>query len=129
MSAFTDVLAAHQVTDERRWANERYCSCGEAVHTMIPARSHAAHVEVELAKAGIAITQLPEPDETHEATEDEHGRRLWSTEGGCVTAFDSGWYEIDSQYSHDDDPQKLRGLAAALLAAAASIPTKEASNA
>ena len=119
MSAFTDVLAAHVM--ENFYAG--FCKCGEG--SFIDDQEYGAHVEVELAKAGIAITQLPEPDETHEATEDEHARRLWSTEGGCVTAFDSGWYEIDLQYSHGYNPQKLNGYAAALLAAAASIPTKE----
>ena len=63
MSAFTDVLAAHArhpQSDLYYWE----CECGEwgdgVADAPDSAFQHAAHVEVELAKAGIAITQLPE---------------------------------------------------------------------
>ena len=78
MSAFTDVLAAHSRVRHPRAETDfaLMCACGwETIVTLdeieyepdryldaepILLARHAAHVEVELAKAGIAITQLPE---------------------------------------------------------------------
>ena len=103
MSAFTDVLATHGSTADfhgKVW----HCVCGEQFETVA---AHAAHVEVELAKAGIAITQLPE------------GRVI------------NGWWEGESTAVNIDafGPGELLRDAAAYLAAAASIPTKETPNA
>lgn len=85
------------------------CDCGERFQyaKKFARVQHAAHVEVELAKAGIAITQLPE------------GRVI------------NGWWEGESTAVNIDafGPGELLRDAAAYLAAAASIPTKETPNA
>ena len=121
MSAFTDVLANIIRTVD----GQHDLGAGEL----------AERIEVELAKAGIAITQLPEPD----------GKGAWAIEGtdlevkvkrarstqpsdpGLSVLFNSPNRpsRIEKSYDMSVGPD----LAAALLAAAASIPTKETPNA
>lgn len=81
----TDILTAHQLTTETKWANERYCSCGETVHTMIPARSFAAHVVEEMAAANIVAIELPEVDAY------PHGEIEW----GFASQGSDGWVNLD----------------------------------
>lgn len=102
MSAFTDVLANIIRTVD----GKHDLGAGEL----------AERIEVELAKAGIAITQLPEPEVDGE----------WLDGGVYSGAPDRvRCYLEDPRMTADD----ARALAAALLAAAASIPTKETPNA
>ena len=129
MSAFTDVLAAHSRVRHPRAETDfaLMCACGwETIVTLdeieyepdryldaepLLLARHAAHVEVELAKAGIAITQLPEPDAQTVAELAEDALADYLTEVDTV-----GFWNVAGAAER---------VAAALLAAAASIPTKE----
>lgn len=44
----TAVLREHELTDTPTWANERICTCGATVRTMMPPPSHAEHVAAVL---------------------------------------------------------------------------------
>lgn len=135
MSAFTDVLAAH-ADFIRRHNGRRACTCGmweSNGNEQYSRDTFAAHVEVELAKAGIAITQLPEATDTYNH-EMEMPMMGWEVGHGphFVEAFPGEIrVEVDGKAVTLTDPPDARELAAALLAAAAagSIPTKETPNA
>lgn len=79
-------------------------------------------VKAALEAAGFAVVELPQPDETVEATDDEHGVKQWWVTGGVVAAFDSGTVEFDIPSVHGEDMSLVRSYAAALLAAAAEVP-------
>ena len=112
MSAFTDVLANIIRTVD----GKHDLGAGEL----------AERIEVELAKAGITITQLPEPDEDGNAGEvgwNAGVDSVWRDRDGLSAVVSSA---SEAQLVYPSDPL---ALAAALLAAAASIPTKETPNA
>ena len=142
MSAFTDVHAAHHMLYDD-FSQAFCCDCGERFQyaKKFARVQHAAHVEVELAKAGIAITQLPEPTER----EDVYGDLVQDYLGwgrGMLYTAPEGMVERGKKYAGPYIIQYMAGssgqhytvesarrFAAALLAAAASIPTKETPNA
>ena len=123
MSAFTDVHAEHAVAVVTALGGV-VCGCTQRFGDR---HAHAAHVEVELAKAGIAITQLPEPDEDTGAFDAGCGAITHAVNGDV--RLHSASYVSGRYGGIYRSPAKARELAAALLAAAASIPTKETPNA
>ena len=135
MSAFTDVLAAHSRVRHPRAETDfaLMCACGwETIVTLdeieyepdryldaepILLARHAAHVEVELAKAGIVITQLPARSGDPFRARDiviraAKMREKDQRDKGVKKPFE--WWQCT-------DAQKVHWI----LAAAASIPTKE----
>ncbi|MBM4498196.1 hypothetical protein GS982_02330 [Rhodococcus hoagii] len=112
MSTAEQIIAEHRVS--YTFDGEGSCTCGEKVSQP----DHAAHVVAALTKAGKAIVELPEADETVPETEDENSRAIWSADGGHVTVFGDGALEMGIPYRFNVEADEARAVAAALLAAA-----------